>query len=211
MDLPSEFIAKIEDVPSYILNVMKIWAIHYIDENVQQLQKSMPSRQEYPDFCLKLEVESPSKDITAQMSEIPYKCPHNLKCLKSSWSARRVHQSILDSSSDHKDSKNNKYSVQFFCEAFQESKNDRIPLRNDPCVQLYLRTYMKDETVYGIIVDAFGKIWTPQKLKGLFLHDNIDFEPIPTASPLCFMWHDKNDMKNKLWTINNVRAGSINQ
>lgn len=191
----------IEKVPHYILNTFKNWAIHYIDDNVQQIKRNRnenknENKTNFPDICVKIEIQAQSKDETSLLSEIPYKCPGSLRFIKSTWCTRRVHQNI----NNQKD----KYCVQFFCEEFSETKSDQISIRNDPMIHLYLKMQIQNDSIYGFIVDQNDQIWSPQQLSCIFPFKEIEFLQVPTSSPLCFVWHDKNDTKNKLWTINNI-------
>lgn len=174
-------------IPIHVMTVAKNWAIHYIDENIGTLVN------------VKLELSTPSKEATTILSEIPYKCPNDLRHLTSSWSARRIHQTIMQDENDKKNKKDKKdkeeqtFFVQYFCGAFAEMFSPK----DEPILNLKLN-FFKDEdenkgnVVYAAIFDESKNIWTPPS------------HPLTPLTPLCFVWNDKNDLQKKLWSITNA-------
>lgn len=110
------------------LSVARSWAIHFIDTK---------------DTNVIFHFNTPSKEVTQMLSEMPYFCPGKLKQLSPCWTSRNLHLSKDDGL--HQD-----YIVE--CKCRKETRNENFKTLN-------LCVLENEKKAYATILDCFGNVW----------------------------------------------------
>jgi len=119
------------DLPLTFFVVARSWAIHSIDKK---------------DINVLLHLDTPNKELTHTLSEIPYFCPNKIHALSPFWNSRNIHMSTQNSKMNYK--KDN-YKIEFEC----------LKDKNKPFVNLFLHLFHCDQQAYCVLFDDKDNLW----------------------------------------------------
>lgn len=117
--------------PLPFFSVSRSWAIHFSDSFEEN-------------FVLHL--DTPSKEITNVLSELPYFCPNKMHPLSVYWKSRNVHLSTQESKQNKE---NDKYKIEYEC-----TKN-----KNMSHIHLYIKMFECFNHLYCALFDENNNIW----------------------------------------------------